>query len=57
MTTFPKWHQPDLVTPISNGAARERTLGLGRAIEVLEPEPLRRSAIDLAEQIVDLCRQ
>jgi predicted DNA-binding transcriptional regulator YafY len=32
--------------------ARSRLLGLGRAVEVLEPEPLRRSLIDFAEQIV-----
>lgn len=34
-------------------AARERILGLGRAIEVLEPLPLRQSLIDFAHQIVD----
>ena len=33
-------------------AARTRLLGLGRAVEVLEPETLRRSLIDFAEQIV-----
>jgi len=33
-------------------AARTRLLGLGRAVEVLEPESLRRSLIDFAEQIV-----
>ncbi len=33
--------------------ARSRLLGLGRAVEVLEPEPLRRSLVDFAEQIVD----
>ncbi len=33
--------------------ARSRLLGLGRAVEVLEPESLRRSLIDFAEQIVD----
>ena len=33
-------------------AARSRLLGLGRAVEVLEPEALRRSLIDFAEQIV-----
>ncbi|MGE5463744.1 MAG: helix-turn-helix transcriptional regulator [Syntrophothermus sp.] len=33
-------------------AARSRLLGLGRAVEVLEPETLRRSLIDFAEQIV-----
>jgi predicted DNA-binding transcriptional regulator YafY len=37
--------------------ARERILGFGRAIEVLEPEPLRRSVIDFAEQIVGFYRQ
>ena len=34
-------------------AARSRLLGLGRAVEVLEPKPLRRSLVDFAEQIVD----
>jgi predicted DNA-binding transcriptional regulator YafY len=34
-------------------AARERILGFGRAIEVLEPEPLRKSVIDYARQILD----
>jgi predicted DNA-binding transcriptional regulator YafY len=33
-------------------AARSRLLGLGRAVQVLEPEPLRRSLVDFAEQIV-----
>jgi hypothetical protein len=33
-------------------AARTRLLGLGRAVEVLEPETMRRSLIDFAEQIV-----
>jgi predicted DNA-binding transcriptional regulator YafY len=33
-------------------AARTRLLGLGRAVAVLEPETLRRSLIDFAEQIV-----
>jgi predicted DNA-binding transcriptional regulator YafY len=33
-------------------SARTRLLGLGRAVEVLEPETLRRSLIDFAEQIV-----
>ena len=32
--------------------ARTRLLGLGRAVEVLEPESLRRSLIDFAEQIM-----
>jgi predicted DNA-binding transcriptional regulator YafY len=32
--------------------ARSRLLGLGRAVEVLEPETLRKSLIDFAEQIV-----
>ncbi len=35
-------------------AARERLLGLGRAVEVLEPLPLRRSLADFAAQIVAL---
>lgn len=33
--------------------ARGRLLALGRAVEVLEPEPLRLSLIDFARQIVD----
>lgn len=33
-------------------AARSRLLGLGRAVEVLEPEALRTSLIDFAKQIV-----
>jgi predicted DNA-binding transcriptional regulator YafY len=33
-------------------AARGRILGLGRAVEVLEPEALRQSVIDFARQIV-----
>jgi hypothetical protein len=33
-------------------AARERILGFGRAVEVLEPEPLRKNIIDYAAQIV-----
>lgn len=33
-------------------AARDRVLALGRAVEVLEPEPLRLSVIDYARQIV-----
>jgi len=32
--------------------ARTRLLGLGRAVEVLEPQALRRSLIDFAEQVV-----
>jgi predicted DNA-binding transcriptional regulator YafY len=33
-------------------AARERILGFGRAVEVLEPQALRQSVIDFATQIV-----
>ncbi len=33
-------------------AARTRLLGLGRAVEVLEPESLRKSLVDFAEQVV-----
>jgi len=33
-------------------AARSRLLGWGGAVEVLEPEALRRSVADFAEQIV-----
>jgi predicted DNA-binding transcriptional regulator YafY len=36
--------------------ARTRLLGLGRAVEVLSPEPLRKSLVDFAEQIVDFYR-
>jgi len=35
-------------------AARMRILGLGRAVEVLEPLPLRMSVVDFAKQIVAL---
>jgi predicted DNA-binding transcriptional regulator YafY len=35
-------------------AARDRILGFGRAVEVLDPEPLRRSIIDYAKQIAQL---
>lgn len=38
----------------SLAAARERLLGFGRAVEVIEPLPLRRSLLDFAEQIVAL---
>jgi predicted DNA-binding transcriptional regulator YafY len=37
----------------SFSAARARILGFGRAIEVLQPEALRKSVIDFAAQIVD----
>ncbi len=36
--------------------ARTRLLGLGRAVEVLEPQALRKSLLDFAEQIVDYYR-
>ena len=36
--------------------ARQRMLGFGRAVEVLEPEALRLSVIDFAEQIVTFYR-
>jgi predicted DNA-binding transcriptional regulator YafY len=35
-------------------AARDRILGFGRGVEVLEPRALRRSVLDFAEQIVAL---
>jgi len=38
-------------------AARERILGFGRGVEVLEPQALRRSVLDYAEQIVSLYTQ
>ncbi|MGD2252895.1 MAG: WYL domain-containing protein [Anaerolineales bacterium] len=38
----------------SLGSARARILGFGRGVEVVEPEALRRSVIDFAEQIVSL---
>ena len=41
----------------SLAAARTRLLGLGRAVEVLEPAPLRKSIIDFAEQVVRLYQQ
>ncbi len=37
--------------------ARTRLLGLGRAVEVLEPELLRKSLIDFGEQIVGFYKQ
>lgn len=37
-------------------AARTRLLGLGRAVEVLEPQALRRSLVDFAEQVVGFYR-
>jgi predicted DNA-binding transcriptional regulator YafY len=37
-------------------SARGRILGFGRAVEVLEPEALRKSVIDFAEQIVGFYR-
>ncbi len=37
--------------------ARTRLLGLGRAVEVLEPEPLRLSLVDFAGQIVDFYQE
>jgi predicted DNA-binding transcriptional regulator YafY len=38
----------------SFNTARTRLLGLGRAVEVLEPEPLRKSLLDYAQQIVSV---
>jgi len=35
-------------------SARTQLLSFGRSVEVLEPEPLRRSLLDFARQIVDL---
>ncbi len=37
--------------------ARDRLLAFGRALEVLEPEPLRLSLIDVAEQVVEFYRE
>jgi predicted DNA-binding transcriptional regulator YafY len=37
--------------------ARTRLLGLGRDVEVLEPEPLRKSLVDFAEQVVAFYRE
>jgi predicted DNA-binding transcriptional regulator YafY len=37
-------------------AARERILGWGRAVEVLSPLALRKSVIDIAEQVVEFYR-
>jgi len=42
-----------LVLPFETAqAARDRILGFGKAVEVLEPEPLRKSIVDFAVQIV-----
>jgi predicted DNA-binding transcriptional regulator YafY len=38
----------------SFATARTRLLGLGRAVEVLEPGPLRKSLLDYAQQIVSV---
>jgi predicted DNA-binding transcriptional regulator YafY len=38
-------------------AARDRILGFGSAVEVLEPEPLRKSIIDYADQIARLYQE
>jgi len=35
-------------------AARDRILGFGRGVEVLEPVALRKSVLDFAEQIISL---
>jgi predicted DNA-binding transcriptional regulator YafY len=37
--------------------ARTRLLGLGRAVEVVEPEPLRKSLVDFAEQVVKFYKE
>jgi predicted DNA-binding transcriptional regulator YafY len=41
----------------SFATARTRLLGLGRAVEVLEPEPLRKSIIDFAIQIKEFYQE
>ena len=41
----------------SFAAARTRLLGLGRAVEVLAPETLRKSVIDFAEQITGFYKE
>jgi predicted DNA-binding transcriptional regulator YafY len=38
-------------------AARTRLLGLGRAVKVLEPESLRKSLVDFAEQVVEFYKK
>jgi predicted DNA-binding transcriptional regulator YafY len=38
-------------------AARTRLLGLGRAVEVLEPKSLRKSLVDFAEQVVEFYKK
>ena len=37
--------------------ARTNLLGLGRAVEVMEPEALRKSLVDFAQQVADLYQQ
>lgn len=56
---LPRSHTPDgdgwvtLDLPFESFiVARSRLLGLGSAVEVLEPETLRKSLIDFAEQIM-----
>ena len=38
-------------------AARDRILGFGRSVEVVEPQALHRSVLDYAEQIVNLYKE
>jgi len=59
-----KAHPPDwegwtqlVISFDSLEAARERILGFGSAVEVLEPEPLRKSILDYATQIVRLYQE
>jgi predicted DNA-binding transcriptional regulator YafY len=61
---LPRSHVPDedgwvtLDLPFESFVtARSRLLGLGRAVEVLEPEALRKSLIDFAEQIVEFYKK
>ncbi|WP_345309933.1 WYL domain-containing protein [Candidatus Villigracilis saccharophilus] len=46
------WVTPDLPFELFN-EARTHLLGLGRAVEVLEPETLRKCLIDFSEQTID----
>jgi predicted DNA-binding transcriptional regulator YafY len=47
------WHTLELSFE-SFQSARDRILGFGRGVEVLEPHALRMSVLDIAEQIVNL---
>ena len=52
----PEWIELELAFETFE-AARQKLLGLGRAVEILAPLPLRASVLDFAEQIVELYKR